>query len=132
MTLMSNLDKDSILNTLRRMFNDVVSMSLCESAGETIIFVLRSKLGEDPFEVFWERPKAVYEELKGIFGDGTNILINLWVKAFKQRAEANVDPEKFLHFLQRGDYESIQEVRRMLTELVVAYSKLCGEKRGEE
>ncbi|MEM2760725.1 MAG: hypothetical protein QXW73_08060, partial [Nitrososphaerales archaeon] len=42
------------------------------------------------------------EELKGIFGDGTNILINLWVKAFKQRAEANVDPEKFLHFLQRG------------------------------
>ncbi|MEM3704280.1 MAG: hypothetical protein QXX79_07695 [Candidatus Bathyarchaeia archaeon] len=106
---------------MRRMFTDVVSTSLCESAGESIVFVLRNKLGGDPFEALWEHPKAVYDELKKIFGDGTNVLINLWVKAFKKRVETNVDPEEFLRFLQRDDPESVEEVRRMLKELATAY-----------
>ncbi|MCS7114730.1 MAG: hypothetical protein N0A00_04955 [Candidatus Bathyarchaeota archaeon] len=113
------------------MFSDVVSTSLSESAVETIIFVLRNKVGGDPFEVFWEHPKVVYEELRKIFGDGTDVLINLWVKAFKQKAESNVDPEKFIRSLQRGDLESVKEVRRMLMELVTAYHEARGKGREE-
>ncbi|MEM2568160.1 MAG: hypothetical protein QXH20_06815 [Candidatus Bathyarchaeia archaeon] len=123
---MSAVDKNFVLSVLRKMFTDVVSASLCESAGETIIFVLGNRLGGDPFEVFWERPKAVYDGLRGIFGDGTDVLIKLWVKAFRQKAEANVNPERFVHFLQRNDPESVKEIRKMLIELVTAYHKACG------
>ncbi|MEM4701287.1 MAG: hypothetical protein QXZ51_03980 [Candidatus Bathyarchaeia archaeon] len=120
---MSTTSKDFVLNVLREMFNDVVSVSLSESAAETIIFVLRSRLGGDPFEVLWERPRAVYEELKRVFGDGTDVLIGLWVKAFKRRAETDVDPEKFLQLLQQGSSESVKEIRQMLRELATAYHK---------
>lgn len=42
---MAAIDKDFVLGAFRRMFIDVVSHSLCESAGESIVFVLRSRLG---------------------------------------------------------------------------------------
>lgn len=118
---MSTASKDFVLNVLREIFSDVVSASLSESAVETIIFVLRNRLGGDPFEVLWERPKAVYEELKKVFGDGTDVLIGLWVKAFKRRTETDVDPEKFLQLLRQGGSESVKEIRRMLRELATAY-----------
>lgn len=129
---MSNIDKDFVISVLRSMFTDVVSMSLCESAGETIIFVLRNRLRGDPFEVFWERPKAVYEELKRIFGDGTDVLINLWIRAFRQKVEVNVDPEKFMRLFKNSDPKCVEEIRRMLRKLVTAYYNACGKVMREE
>ncbi|MBS7646528.1 hypothetical protein KEJ24_01640 [Candidatus Bathyarchaeota archaeon] len=62
--------------------------------------------------------------MRRIFGDGTDVLISLWVKAFRRKAEANVDPEKFLQLLRRGDPESVEKVRHMLKELVIAYHEV--------
>jgi hypothetical protein len=124
-------EKEFVLKVFRRMFSDLVSLSLCESAVDSIVFVLRNRLGGDPFEVFWENPKFVYDELRRIFGDGTNVLINMWVKAFRQRATSNVNPEEFLRHLQSNDPRSIEKVRSMLKELAKSYYETCEKVGGE-
>ncbi len=112
-----NDEKNVVLGFLRRMFEEAVGSSLSESAGEAILFVLRSKFRRDPFEVFWESPKTVYEELEKIFGEGTRVLITLLVRGVRKGGGMNVDSEKISSLMRSDDPKSVEELHTLLKEL---------------
>lgn len=93
------------------------------SAGETILFVLRSNFKRNPFEVLWEKPKAVYDELEKIFGDGTKVLINIFVKKVNEKTGLNADVEEILKLMRDNSPQSLDKFRLLLKELVKCYTK---------
>lgn len=114
------------IEIVRVICREILHSSLGESAGEAILFFLRSNLGRDPFEVLWDDPGAFYREMEKIFGVGAKVLVKLLVSRINSELGLNISPERFLELMQRGDQRSAEEIHSFLTKIADSYRVKVG------
>lgn len=112
----------SVIETLNEICKRILYSMLGESACLAILFFLRKGLSRDPFEVFWDDPKAFYSELKKVLGAGADLLIKLLVSRINSDFGLNMNPERFLELMHNGDQSSIEEIRAFLIRIVESYA----------
>lgn len=108
----------SMIEGLRKTFEEAIDNSLGVSAKEAIIFHLRKRLGGDPFQVLWENPAAFYKELEKIFGSGAIFLIKLFVDGLNKKFNSKHSPETFLKFLTANDKRLLAEWHKLLENIL--------------
>lgn len=109
---MSN-DRGSI-KVFRMVSRRVLCSSLGFSSGKAILFFLKEALGRDPFEVLWENPKAFYDEIVKVFGDGAKILISILVENINLECGLSMSPEHFIEIIQSENQSSLEEIRSFI------------------
>ncbi|MBS7640689.1 MAG: hypothetical protein QXJ19_03865 [Candidatus Bathyarchaeia archaeon] len=119
MSLLENIP--STIEVFRRICTKVLYSVLGESAGAAVLFFLRSNLGCDPFDMFWENPKAVYDVMEKIFGSGAIILIEALVTNINSECDLSMDPRHFLTLMQRGDMFSLEEMRSFIVKVAESW-----------
>ncbi|MEM2351342.1 MAG: hypothetical protein QXT26_02935, partial [Thermoproteota archaeon] len=92
----------------------IICSSLGESAGEAAIFLLREVMRRDPFEVLWENPRAFYEEIVKVFGEGAKVLINVLIENINREYGLTMRPEHFLELMREGDRKALEEIRSFI------------------
>lgn len=112
---------NSIIEDFREVCKQILCSSLSESACEAALFFLRRGLGRDPFEVFWDNPGVFYRELEKVFGVGARVLIRLLVSRINNEFSLNMNPQRFLELMQRGDQQSIDEIRSFIAKVSELY-----------
>lgn len=111
----------STLRVLSVVFSEFLRSSLGEAAGEAILFLLRRELKRDPFEVFWENPKAFYRGIERVLGVGAKILIKLLISRINSELGLSMSPERFLKLMQSDNKSSIEEVRSFIANMHESY-----------
>ncbi|MEM1997172.1 MAG: hypothetical protein QXZ27_03870 [Candidatus Bathyarchaeia archaeon] len=111
----------STVEVFRDVSKRILCSSLGESASEAVLFFLHKGLGRDPFNAFWEDPKAVYCEMERIFGVGARVLINILVAGINREYGLNMSPEHFLEIIRDGDQMAIEEMRSFMRKIAEAH-----------
>lgn len=115
-----NDSTDILLEVFRWAFRRIVCSSLGESAGEAVIFFIKETLRRDPIEVLWENPRAVYDEMVRLFGEGTKILISILILNINREYGLSMDPEYFLELMYNGGQSAINEIRSFIESVAKA------------
>lgn len=108
------------LEVFREVFRRIVCSSLGESAGEAVIFFIKETLRRDPIEALWENPRAVYDEMVRLFGEGTKILIGILVSNINRECGLSMNPEYFLELMRNGSQSAIDEIRSFIESVAKA------------
>lgn len=116
----------SAVETFREICKRILYSLLGESACLAILFYLRRGLGRDPFEAFWDDPKAFYRELEKVLGVGADLLVKLLVSRINSDYGSNMSPERFLELMRSSDQYSVEEIRLFLMRIVELHMSKVG------
>lgn len=108
------------IDAFRDVFRRIIYSSLGRSAGEAVMLLLREIIRRDPIEVLWENPKAVYDEMVKIFGEGTKVLISILVSNINKEYGLNMSPERFLELMRDGSQNAVEEMRSLIESVAKA------------
>lgn len=117
-----NNSSETSLRVFCTLSRRIIYSMLGESAGKAILFFLQEALRRDPFEVLWENPKAFYDEMSRIFGEGTKVLINILLTNIDRECGLSMNPEHFIEIVQSSNQGSLEEIRSFIRDV----AKRCG------
>jgi len=78
-----------------------------------ISFHLKQKFGKDPYDVLINDPKAFYNGLTEISGDGADTVLSLVGSLLSKRYGVNRSAEEFLVLFTRSDSQSKHELKEL-------------------
>lgn len=96
----------------------IFSEATTESMGSTfqaliISFHLKQKFGKDPYDVLIDDPKAFYNGLTEISGDGADTVLSLVGTLLSKRYGVSRSAEEFLVLFTRSDSQSKHELKEI-------------------
>ncbi|MEM4982869.1 MAG: hypothetical protein QXK73_04685 [Candidatus Bathyarchaeia archaeon] len=126
MRMVSIVERDFLIEFLRSIFKKTLHSTLGGSASEAVLFFLKKGLSRDPFDVFWEDPRAFYRGMERVFGVGAEVLIKLLVSRINSEFGLNISPGHFLDLMRNGDQSSIEEIRSLIKKVAKLYESEYG------
>jgi hypothetical protein len=104
----------SLSGTVQRIFNEATTESMGSTFQAIIIsFQLKQKFGKDPYEVLIDDPKAFYNGLTEISGDGADMVLSLLGTFLSKRYGVSRSADEFLALFTRGDSQSKHELKEL-------------------
>jgi hypothetical protein len=104
----------SLSGTVQKIFGEATTESMGSTFQAIIIsFHLKQKFGKDPCEVLIDDPKAFYNGLREVSGDGADVVLSLVGALLSKRYGVNRSAEEFLALFTRGDSQSKHELKEI-------------------
>lgn len=113
--------EEANVGAFREVFKKILSSTFGGLAGETLMFLLKEALGCDPIETLWENPRAVYNEMVRIFGEGAKVLISILVSTIDREYGLDMSPERFLELIYNGSEGALKEIRAFMSSIMRGY-----------
>jgi len=104
----------SLSGTVKRIFNEATTESMGSTFQAIVIsFQLKQKFGKDPYEVLIDDPKAFYNGLREVSGDGADMVLSLLGTFLSKRYGVSRSAEEFLVLFASGDSQSKHELKEI-------------------
>ncbi len=99
----------------QKIFEEATATSLGSTFHVIISFHLRQKFGKDPYEVLVDNPRAFYNGLREVLGEGAEAIISLVGTYLTVKYDTNCTTEEFVRLFTRNGKptkERLQEIFR--------------------
>jgi len=99
----------------QKIFEEATAASLGSTFHIIISFHLKQKFGKDPYEVLIDNPKAFYNGLREVLGEGAEAIISLVGTYLTVKYDTNCTTEEFVRLFTRNGKptkERLQEIFR--------------------
>ena len=104
----------SLSGAVRKIFSEATAEAMGSTFQAIIIsFQLKQKFGKDPYDVLIEDPKAFYNGLTEVSGDGADTVLSLVGTFLSKRYGTSRSAEEFLVLFTRSDSRSKHELKEI-------------------
>jgi len=104
----------SLSGTVQKIFSEATTEAMGSTFQAIIIsFHLKQKFGKDPYEVLIDDPKAFYNGLTEVSGDGADTVLSLVGTFLSKRYGVSRSAEEFLVLFTRSDSQSKHELKEI-------------------
>jgi hypothetical protein len=108
----------SLSGTVQKIFNEATTESMGSTFQAIVIsFQLKQKFGKDPYDVLMDDPKAFYNGLKEVSGDGADMVLSLLGTFLSKRYGVSRSADEFLALFTSGDSQSKHELKKIFKKI---------------
>jgi hypothetical protein len=113
-------EKKSILlhRVAQKIFEEATAASLGATFHIIISFHLKQKFGKDPYEVFIDSPKAFFNGLREVLGEGAEAVLNLAGTHLTAKYNVNCTVEEFTSLFTKDGISSTQKLSEIFGSII--------------
>jgi len=103
----------------QKIFEEATAASLGSTFHIIISFHLKQKFGKDPYEVLIDNPRAFYNGLREVLGEGAEAIISLVGTYLTVKYDTNCTAEEFVRLFTRNGKPTKERLQEMFRNIIL-------------